>query len=291
MVVVENASGEAETLRSLIHERGWGDVRGREGEQGWCELMELAENRGFAAGNNAAIEPALASEDPPDYVWLLNPDTVVRPGALRALLTFMQEHPEVGIAGSRLEEPDGAVQRSAFRFPSVAGEFEGAVKTGPVTRLLRRWVVAPEPPGEAQRCDWVAGASMLIRRAVFDRVGLMDEGYFMYYEEVDFCRRAADAGWSCWYVPASRVVHLVGRSSGVTSDRPRRRPQYWYESRGRYFDKNHGRWKRLLADVAFAAGLAGWRLRRALTRKPDPDPPHLLSDFLRYSVSGALSES
>jgi len=133
---------------------------------------------------------------------------------------------------------------------------------------------------------WVAGASMIIRREVFDDVGLMDEGYFMYYEEVDFCLRANRAGWPCWYVPDSRVVHLVGQASGVTDTRavPKRRPAYWFESRRRYFVKNHGLVYALIADTVWALGFATYRVRQALQRKPDTDPPKLLYDFIRHSV-------
>ena len=115
---------------------------------------------------------------------------------------------------------------------------------------------------------------MMVRRAVFDRVGLLDEGYFLYYEETDFCLRARRAGWECWYVPASRVVHLVGQSSGVTDrHRPRgRRPAYWFASRRRYFERNHGPGYAALASAAWAAGFALWRARRRVQRKPGHGP-------------------
>jgi N-acetylglucosaminyl-diphospho-decaprenol L-rhamnosyltransferase len=278
VVVVDNASGDDSVprLEAAVRENGWGD---------WATIRPLERNGGFASGNNAAIRPALAGDDPPRYVLLLNPDTIVRPGALRALVDFMESRPDVGIAGSQLEEPDGTPQRSAFRFPSVLGELEGGLRLGPASRVLARWVVAPEIPKAPGPIDWVAGACMIIRRAVFDAVGLMDEGYFMYFEEVDFCHRARRAGWPCWYVPAARVVHLVGRSSGVTDPRAarKRRPGYWFLSRRRYFLGNYGRARTALADLAFALGHASYRLRRRVQRKPDNDPRWLLWDFIRYN--------
>src|SRR5262249_20160029 len=121
--------------------------------------------------------------------------------------------------------------------------------------------------------------------AVFDAIGLMDDAYFLYFEEVDFCLRARRAGWPCWYVPTSRVVHLVGQSSGVTdTKRPARRvPRYWVESRRRYFQKNHGRVYALFADLAWALGFSLWRLRLWVQRKPDNDPPSFLWDFIHFN--------
>ena len=117
VVVVDNASGDgsAERIASAVESEGWSD---------WVETMPLDHNPGFAGGNNAALRPILEGPTPPDYVLLLNPDTVVRPGGVRELVAFMKAHPDVGIAGSRLEDPDGTPQRCAFRFPSVACELE-----------------------------------------------------------------------------------------------------------------------------------------------------------------------
>jgi GT2 family glycosyltransferase len=225
------------------------------------------------------------ASDPPRYVLLLNPDTIVRPGALRELFAFMEDRPDVGIAGSRLEGPDGTPQRSAFRFPSILGELEGGVRLGLLSRLLSRWVVAPEVPEVPGATDWVSGACMIVRGAVFEEIGLMDEGYFMYYEEVDFCRRARRASWPCWYVPMARVVHLGGRSSGVDDRRAARgrRPSYWFHARRRYFLNHHGRFSMALADLAWSLGYATYRLRRPVQRKPDTDPERLLWDFIRFN--------
>ena len=281
VVVTDNASGDGsvERLAALVRDNGWSE---------WAELMPLPRNGGFAYANNQAIRPALAAPDPPDYVLLLNPDTLVRPGALRALLDFMEASPRVGIAGSRLEHPDGKAQRSAFRFPGALSELEEGLRLSFVSKVLRPFVVAPPPPGRACRVDWVAGASMIIRRAVFEAVGLMDENYFMYYEEVDFCRRAARAGWPCWYVPASRIVHLVGQSSGVTDEKKpkKRQPAYWFASRRRYFRTHTGVVRTLLADTFFVLGHALYRATVLARRKPANDPAGLLGDFVRYNFLG-----
>jgi hypothetical protein len=217
---------------------------------------------------------------------LLNPDTIVRPNALKVLVEFMDEHPEAGIAGSRLEDPDGTPQHSAFRFHTAFSELDLGLRLGLVTKLLNNWVIAPPISDEVCPTDWVAGASMIIRREVLETAGLIDEGYFMYYEEMDFCLQAKKAGWSCWYVPQSHVVHLVGQSSGVTDTKrpPKRLPQYWFDSRRRYFLKNHGWLYTALADAAWTVGFTLWRIRRVVQGKPDQDPPNILGDFLRNSV-------
>lgn len=278
VVVTDNASGDgsAEKIGAAIVANRWD----------WAELMPLERNGGFAYGNNAAIRPALTSENPPPYVLLLNPDTVVRPGAIKSLLNFMDANPTVGIAGSRLEDPDGTPQCSAFRFPSVMSELDSGFRMGPVTRLLSRWVIAPPVSNVPHETDWVAGASMIIRRQVFESAGLMDENYFMYFEEVDFCLAAKRAGWSCWYVPESHVVHYVGQSSGVTDTKrpPKRMPTYWFDSRRRFFLKNYGWLYTIGVDAAWITGFTLWRWRRALQRKPDTDPPKFWSDFLSNSV-------
>jgi len=279
VVVADNASGDGsvEQIAAAIEAEGWGE---------WASLMPLERNGGYAFGNNAVIRVALKSTNPPPYFLLLNPDTIVRPGALQALVNFMDEHPNVGIAGSRLEDPDGTPQHSAFRFHSVLSELDYSLRVGVVSKLLSKWLVAPPVSEQTCQTDWVAGASMIVRREVFESVGLLDEQYFMYFEEVDFCLMANKSGWLCWYVPQSRVVHLVGQSSGVTDTKrpPKRLPAYWFNSRRRYFLKNHGWLYAAMVDAARVFGLVLWRWRRVIQRKPDIDPPKLLSDFLLNSV-------
>lgn len=278
--VVDNASGDEspQVIQAAIDANGWNE---------WTNLQALPRNGGFAYGNNEAIRPHLDGPTPPSFVWLLNPDTVVHDGALIELTDFLEKTPDAGVAGSRLEDPDGTPQRSAFRFPTVLGEFEHGVRFGPVSKLLSRRVTAPPvPEGDAPvPAEWMAGASLLVRREVFDRIGLMDEDYFMYFEEVDFLKRAAAAGFERWYVPQSRVVHLVGQASGVTvKGSTKRKPAYWFESRRRYVARHLGLLRGSLADLAWAGGFASHRLRRLVQRKPDSDPQHLLGDFLKHSL-------
>jgi len=279
VVVADNASGDrsVEQIGEAISTENWSN---------WVSLLPLDHNGGYAFGNNAAIRLALQSTNPPLYFLLLNPDTIVRPGALEALVDFMDQNPQVGIAGSRLEDPDGTPQCSAFRFHTMLSELDSSLRLGIVSKLLKKWVVWSPIPEESCPTNWVAGASMIVRRELFETVGLLDEEYFMYYEEMDFCLQAKKAGWSCWYVPQSRVVHLVGQSSGVTDTKrpPKRLPQYWFDSRRRYFLKNYGLLYTSLADAFWTSGFILWTVRRVIQGIPDSDPPKLLRDFLRNSV-------
>jgi GT2 family glycosyltransferase len=151
-----------------------------------------------------------------------------------------------------------------------------------VSKKLTRMGI-PEGPTEV---GWVAGALMMVRREVFDSIGLMDEGYFLYYEETDFALRARKAGWSCWHVPQSRIVHLVGQSSGVTRrDGPRKRvPQYWFESRRRYFVLNHGQAYAAFTDFMVILALLVSRLRRLVQPNRDPASPYFLRDLVTHSA-------
>jgi N-acetylglucosaminyl-diphospho-decaprenol L-rhamnosyltransferase len=278
VVVTDNDSGDDSVPRLLaaVGEQGW---------QEWVTIEPLERNGGFAYGNNAAIRPALSSSRPPEYIWLLNPDTVVRPGAVRTLITFLESHPEVGIAGSRLIDAAGQPEWSAFRFHSVLSELENGAQLGLLSKLLDRWVLSPPAPLEASPCDWASGACLLIRRQVFETVGLLDENYFMYFEEADFCRRARQAGWSCWYVPEAQVVHLAGQSSGVTGRQAerKRRPRYWFAARRYYFLKHLGPLRTFLADMAWSLGFLSFRIRQRLQRKKDTMPAFLLRDFIHYN--------
>jgi hypothetical protein len=225
--------------------------------------MPLDRNGGFAFGNNAGIRAALASPNHVDYVMLLNPDTVARAGAIKALVGFMGSYSRAGIAGSLLENANGGVECSAHRIHSPLSELDAGARLSPLSRLLHRYIVWGRPGTEAHQCDWVSGASLIMRREVLERVGLMDDGYFLYFEEVDFCRRAQKAGWECWYVPNSRVMHLEGASTGINAV-AKRRAKYWYDSRRRFFVKHYGIAGLVAADVLWAIGRFSYLLRRIL---------------------------
>ena len=277
VAVCENGTGDdsADRIQKAMDDNGW---------KPWCTLTAISPNLGFTGGNNAILRPAMQWADPPQYFLLLNADTIVRPNALRSLIDFMDQHPNIGIAGCRLEEPDGTPQRSAFRFQSPASEFENSLKLGLVTRLLKRWVVAPPVRDHAFATDWVSGACMIIRRDVLEDCGFLDEGFYTYFDDCDFCLNARRKGWSTWYVPAAHVVHLKGQSTGIKKRNTNRWPSYYFEARRRFFLKNYGWFYAAMADLGLIAGLALWRLRVMLTGKEDNSAPHFLSDSIRHSV-------
>ncbi len=287
VTIVDNASddGSVEQIKRAIadiehHERS---LAGR------MTLLPVTTNGGFAAGNNRAIEKLLdrPRQQRPDFFLLLNPDTLLRPGALGRLLQVLLDEPAIGIVGSRLEDPDGTPQPSAFRFPNLVAELERNLRFGPFSRLARRHVVSQGVSDHGHPADWVAGACMMIRREVIEQVGMLDEAFFMYYEEVDFCRRAAKAGWQCQYEPSARVVHLVGQASGVDSrQREKRRPSYWFRSRRRYFVKQHGLAYGVVSDLAALTGAALFALRCSLLPGQPKAPERLVRDYCLHSLGG-----
>lgn len=272
IVVVENASGDTEALRTGLATRPP------------VHLIDAPQNGGFAYGNNLGFKHAFAKETPPDYFFMLNPDTEVRPGAISTLCRFLAKRPEAGMAGSGLENADGSDWPIAFRFPSLLGELEQGLRLGVVSKLLERWQVAKTMTKQAEEVDWLPGAAILVRRELIEKVGGLDEKYFLYYEETDFCMKAKRAGYSIWYVPESRVMHIAGQSTGVTTPEGdvARHPGYWYESRRRFFAKNYGLPYAAASDLVFAtfAGL-GW-LKSKVQRRPDAALWHLY-DVMRHS--------
>ncbi len=275
--VIENDSGDFEVLSEALNKPEY---------HSWVRLVRAEKNGGFAYGNNLAVRSALKGSDPPQYFLLLNPDTEVRPGAIQTLIDFMNRTPRAGIAGSQLENADGSLWKRAFRFPNILGELNNGMNFGPVSRLLEHYCVVREMGELNTQVDWLPGAAMIVRRDVYEQVGLMDESYFLYYEETDFCLAAQRAGWECWYVPAALVMHVSGQSTGVTAhtDEKKRLPDYWFESRRRFFVKNFGVRYAAMSDIAYGLGLGFCRARTMLTKKKSPLAPRMLYDMLRHSV-------
>jgi N-acetylglucosaminyl-diphospho-decaprenol L-rhamnosyltransferase len=229
--------GDAPLANVVISDNGSSDgsrefLRERYGER--IRIIENGENLGFAAACNRGFA-ATSSE----YVFLLNPDAELKDRAIANIVTFMDAHPLCGIAGSRIYNYDGTVQESAGQFDTWAGAFLRSSAWGewPLLRRyangasLREWKYDTQ-----RRVDLAIGAALAIRRKLIDAIGPFDERFFLYHEEVDFAKRAADAGWETWFVPSSEAVHEgMGSAKGQYSVEQRKQ-----RSRRMYWMKHHG---------------------------------------------------
>ncbi len=278
--VVDNDSqdGSLENLREAVAKNGWSDI---------AEVLDSGYNGGFGFGNNVALRKGLAAKEHFDAFYLLNSDAFPDEDSLPTLVNFMRDNPRAGIAGGRINGLDGVGHHSAFRFPNIWSEIDRAAKLGFLSKKLAdKTVVLPALPDQVTEVDWVAGASMMIRREVLEQVGFFDESYFLYYEETDLCLRAQRAGWKIMYVPTASVAHIGGASTGVTSmkvvDKPM--PTYVFESRRHYFLKNFGRPTLWAANVAYAIAGASFRVRRALQGKEDPERPREYMDWVLFNL-------
>ncbi|MEM7334306.1 MAG: glycosyltransferase family 2 protein [Chloroflexota bacterium] len=200
----------------------------------WVNLIRCTENVGFPKGNNIGIEASTG-----DYVILLNPDTVVLDDALSQLCDYMDAHQDVGVVGPKLLNPDGSIQSSRRRFPTfLTGLFESTwLQNAAPKQVLAHYFALDLPDDETAVVDWVMGAALLTRRSIIERVGGLDEDYFMYSEELDWCRRIKAAGWEVIYYPSAQIVHHLGKSSeqAVTH-----RHINFNKAKLRYFRKYHG---------------------------------------------------
>ncbi|WP_323767609.1 glycosyltransferase family 2 protein [Antarctobacter sp.] len=277
LVVVDNASGDGsyERIRQAVASEDWA-------QGAPIRVVQSGVNGGFGAGNNVGIRAGMSDGSAPDYVYLLNSDAFPAPDAIRRLYDHLETHPNAGFAGSYIHGEEGDAHVTAFRFPSIWSELEGSMRFGPVSRLLKGKSVPIGVPKTTQRVDWLAGASIMMRQDVLDRIGLFDESYFLYFEETDLCLRAARAGFETHYVRGSEVAHIGSVSTGMK--RWTRIPGFWLDSRWHYFSKNHGRAFAVLATLMHTIGGAFWRLRVLLQGKTPADPPHFLRDLLVHDI-------
>jgi GT2 family glycosyltransferase len=232
-------------------------------------LVVCEDNLGFSGGNNVGIAASNA-----EYYLLLNSDTIVRPGAVATLLRTAERSPAAGLVSPRLEWPDGAPQESCFRFPSPVSEFITAAQTGPITSLLKRFDVPLPASDTIVKPSWTSFACVLLRGSMIEEIGLMDDGFFLYFEDVEYCHRARRAGWEIIHNPAARVVHLRGGSSPVKQLAAKRAalPRYYYESRTRFLYVAYGHLGLTLANGLWWLGRCVSKIRETLARRPPSLP-------------------
>jgi GT2 family glycosyltransferase len=259
VVVVDHATDPDETRR--VRERF-----------SWARLVETIENPGFAAGVNRAAAAARGK-----YLLLLNPDCRLDGDVARALADWLDEHPDVGACGALVRESDGSIQESARRFPDLTTAFGGRTtvltKLWPGNPWTRRNLLGGSASGPVQ-VDWVSGACTMLRREAFDRVGGMDEGFFLYWEDADLCLRLKKAGWTTFYFPGVGVTHLTGRSSAHARTRSL---VEFHRSAFRYFWKHGGPAAKVASPLVFmalqarlAAKVLRLRFSRAAQRRAAP---------------------
>jgi GT2 family glycosyltransferase len=268
VVIVENGSEDGS--EAVLAE--WVAARPADGAP--VTLVVSETNSGFSGGHNRGIG-AVAAE----HYLILNSDALLSPGFCAAILAVAEADPRggrgggrIGIVAPRIAYEDGTPQTSAFRFASPASELIRAANTGWVTRALKRREVALGPDPDPSQIEWASGACLLLRGAMVGEIGPMDEGYFLYFEDAEYCLRARRAGWGIAWAPEAVAVHLRGGSGPVKAlARARRRmPAYFYASRTRFLYQAHGRAGVWAANAAWYAGTALAKLRGLIGRPTRP---------------------
>ena len=274
IVIVDNDSqdGSFDEMKAHVTGQGWSDTR----------VIQSGRNGGYGAGNNVGIRAGMSDGSRPDYVYILNSDAFPKPKAVKVLYDHLNTAPSTGLAGSYIEGDDEVQHITTFRFPSVWSELEGAIRFGPVSRLLKSHRVPRELTATAQ-VDWLAGASVMIRQDVLDEIGLFDETFFLYFEETDLCRRATKAGHQVMFLADSQVTHIGSVSTGMKEWQ--RVPDYWFASRWHYLTKNHGRPYAACATALHLVGGGLHWLRCKLSHRPHDGAPHFLRTMARHDAS------
>jgi len=201
----------------------------------WARLIASQENLGYAWGNNKGMAAANGR-----FRLILNPDTELVDQALPAMVQYLEQHPRVGALGPGLLNPDGTPQSSRRQFPTLATAFcESTLlhQWFPENRVAQRYYLAEQPADVPQPVDWVVGAALMIRDKAWQQVGPLDEGFFLYFEELDWCRRCRAAGWEIHYLPGAQVIHHEGKSSEQVATA---RTISFQRSKIRYFRKYYG---------------------------------------------------
>lgn len=230
IAVVDNLSedGSAEQIEEWIADQPEGTP---------VRLIRSATNSGFSGGHNQGIGAAVA-----DYYLVLNSDAILHPGFLRTMLATARANPKCGFLAPLIEYDDGSVQNSCFRFHGPCSELIRAARAGPVTRMFKRFDVSLGPDPDPSEIRWASFACILVNGAMVRDIGPMDEGYFLYFEDVEYCLRGYRAGWGVQQERAARAIHFRGGSGPVKTlyNERARLPRYYYASRTRFLYQAHG---------------------------------------------------
>ena len=270
VIIVDNASSDGSAEMVAV-------------EFPWVELIAQKENVGFTRGNNQGIARATGR-----YLLLLNPDTQVLGQALSKMVDLMDSEATIGALGPQLLFPDGSVQSSRRRFPTLAtGFFESTWLQSIAPRsVTRHYYVTDRPDDAVSEVDWVMGACLMVRREACEQVGPLDEGYFMYSEEMEWQQRIKDAGWRVIYYPPAQVIHHEGKSS---EQAVAQRHIHFQRSKLRYYRQVHGRAAagtlRLFLLVSYAWQL-GWEALKGIVGHRRPLRQQRVSAYWEVLKSG-----
>lgn len=234
-------------------------------------FMQSATNSGFAGGHNQVMRAHEA-----DWYLLLNSDALLRPGCIAALLSAAQAAgPHEGLLSPTITDEEGRPSTSLFRFATPFSEFIRGANSGPITKALRRWDVPLYGTPDPAQIGWASFAAIALRDEMVRQIGLMDEGYFMYFEDVDYCLRARRAGWRIRVVPEAVVMHDEGGSGDLVEAQRaiRKLPDYYYASRTRFLTQAHGWLGYVAANAAYVVGRGLNRVRPLLGQERRPARP------------------
>lgn len=259
IVVVDNASGD-----------GSGDAIANwiaaQPDNTPVLLIRSATNSGFSGGHNQTITAVEGH-----YYLLMNSDGLLRQGCCQAILDSAHANPDAGLIAPRIEDQDGVPQHSFFRFASPASELIRGAETGPITRLLHKYDVPLNDEADLAQLEWASFACIALNAKMIAEIGSLDEGYFLYFEDTEYCLRATRAGWSIQPCLDAVAIHYQGGSGPVTElqEARKRMPAYYYASRTRFFYQAYGGFGLLCANLAWYLGRVIAQLRR-LAGKPVP---------------------
>jgi GT2 family glycosyltransferase len=276
-LVVDNGSadGSDHQIAAAIADSGWSS---------WCELMALSDNLGFAAGNNRGLEKLKTTYRDCEWVLLLNSDTVVHPGALRHSHQVMLSDPKIGLMSCLLLNADGSLQNVTRAFPRPMTQVLSQFGLPWVFPRLFGWANVYDVSDDLLRvkrdCDWLGGAYMFMRRDALEQVGGMDESFFFYGEDIEFCHRFHRRGWRVHYDPAAAITHIGGSSSDPTRVAKKQKNVFMWQARYQVQRKCFGRLAAVTVRAADIAAFGVRKLKMLLTGKSNTETYRNVSDAL-----------
>ena len=277
VLVVDNGSGDgsADQIAEAIATNHW---------ESWCELMPLADNVGFAAGNNRGLEKLKTTYQDAQWVLLLNSDTIVHPGALRLSHQVMEGDAKIGMMSCLLLNTNGTTQNVTRKFPSPLRQVLCAFGFPWVFPRLFGWADVYDVPDAQLKikrdCDWLGGAYMFLRREALDQVGGMDESFFFYGEDIEFCHRFHRGGWRVHYDPGASIVHIGGSSSDPTRVGKKQKNIFMWQARYQVQKKCYGTLAAWIVRAGDIAAFGVRKLKMRLTGKTKTDNYRTVSDAL-----------